>query len=107
MYIKFSGDADNKFTLKKRIVTEYTVRYIGVEPMPSKIQGTISVYTDSGYLLSEDKVEDFSRYEINGSTFIITNLPEPEPQPEPEPPPTYVTYEELARAIREGVNSVE
>ena len=28
-------------------------------------------------------------------------------KPEPEPAPEYVTYEELAAAIREGVNSVE
>ena len=28
-------------------------------------------------------------------------------QPEPEPAPEYATYEELAAAIREGVNSVE
>ena len=34
-------------------------------------------------------------------------IPEPEPEPEPEPAPEYVTYEELAAAIREGVNSVE
>lgn len=27
-------------------------------------------------------------------------------QPEPEPTPEYATYEELAAAIREGVNSV-
>lgn len=29
------------------------------------------------------------------------------PEPEPEPAPEYVTYAELAAAIREGVNSVE
>lgn len=29
------------------------------------------------------------------------------PEPEPEPTPEYVTYGELAAAIREGVNSVE
>lgn len=28
------------------------------------------------------------------------------PDPEPEPEPEYVTYEELATAIREGVNAV-
>lgn len=28
------------------------------------------------------------------------------PDPEPEPEPEYVTYEELAAAIREGVNAV-
>ena len=30
----------------------------------------------------------------------------PEPEPEPEPAPEYVTYAELAAAIREGVNAV-
>ncbi len=29
------------------------------------------------------------------------------PEPEPEPPPEYVTYSELAAAIREGVNAVD
>ena len=29
------------------------------------------------------------------------------PEPEPEPAPEYVTYGELAAAIREGVNSVD
>ena len=28
------------------------------------------------------------------------------PEPEPEPAPEYVTYAELAKAIREGVNAV-
>ena len=30
----------------------------------------------------------------------------PPPEPEPEPAPEYVTYGELAAAIREGVNTV-
>lgn len=30
----------------------------------------------------------------------------PPPEPEPEPEPEYVTYGELAAAIREGVNAV-
>lgn len=30
---------------------------------------------------------------------------EPEPEPEPTPAGDYVTYEELAKAIKEGVNS--
>ena len=36
-------------------------------------------------------------------------IPEPEPEPEPqtEPDTEYVTYGELAAAIREGVNSVD
>ena len=35
-----------------------------------------------------------------------TERPEPEPEPEPEPSGDYVTYGELAAAIREGVNAV-
>ena len=31
----------------------------------------------------------------------------PPPEPEPEPEPEYVTYSELANAIREGVNLVD
>ncbi len=31
---------------------------------------------------------------------------DPPLEPEPEPPPEYVTYSELAAAIREGVNAV-
>lgn len=30
---------------------------------------------------------------------------QPEPEPEPEPTGEYVTYDELAKAIKEGVNS--
>lgn len=31
---------------------------------------------------------------------------DPPLEPEPEPPPEYVTYSELAAAIRDGVNAV-
>lgn len=45
-----------------------------------------------------------------GKQWAIETLPkpdpEPEPTPEPEPAPEYVTYSELAAAIREGVNAV-
>ena len=54
--------------------------------------------------------------EIEGSSVTVTpnleaweewkaSLP-PEPEPEPEPSDDYVTYAELAAAIREGVNAV-
>ena len=46
--------------------------------------------------------------EKNGYTFEAEILPEPEPQPEPEPTPTTgdVSMDELAKAIKEGVNSI-
>lgn len=45
---------------------------------------------------------DLYDYKYVDSEFIYDPLPEP---PEPEPAPEYVTYDELAEAIREGVNS--
>lgn len=42
---------------------------------------------------------------ITGMTPAEEILPE-EPEPEPEPGVEYATYDELAEAIREGVNAV-
>lgn len=48
--------------------------------------------------LPEDDIYDY-KY-IDGE-FVYDPLPAP---PEPEPAPEYVTYDELAEAIREGAN---
>lgn len=55
--------------------------------------------------------ETFPFVNIEAEDGVVTSMtagtvPEPEPKPEPEPEPEYVTYEELAGAIREGVNRV-
>lgn len=48
---------------------------------------------------------DISDYRYLGGEYVYDPLPEPEP-PEPEPTAgNYVTYDELAAAIREGVDS--
>ena len=51
----------------------------------------------------------FVNIEVDGQTvtsMTAGSVPAPIPEPEPEPEPEYVTYEELAAAIREGVNAV-
>ena len=45
--------------------------------------------------------DDLYDYKYIDGEFVY----DPLPQPEPEPAPEYVTYDELAAAIREGVNS--
>lgn len=50
-------------------------------------------------MLPED---DIYNYKYIDGEFVYDPLPAP---PEPEPAPEYVTYDELAEAIREGVNS--
>ena len=48
--------------------------------------------------------DDVSDYRYVDGEFIYDPQPEP-PEPEPEPQGEYVTYDELAAAIREGVNN--
>lgn len=45
---------------------------------------------------------DISGYRYEGGEYVYDPLPDPEP---PEPMPEYATYDELAAAIREGVDS--
>lgn len=106
MYLIINGDKGTPYTITRRIVSADTVRFLGVTPEPGTVAGAIAMYTDSGYPLSEDAVADYARQEYSGDTLTLTNAPEPEPGPEPEPAPEYVTYDELAQAIREGVNAV-
>lgn len=47
---------------------------------------------------------DISNYRYVDGEYIYDPLPQPDP-PEPEPTTEYATYDELAAAIREGVNS--
>lgn len=46
--------------------------------------------------------DDIYNYKYIDGEFVYDPLPDP---PEPEPALEYVTYDELAEAIREGVNS--
>jgi hypothetical protein len=48
--------------------------------------------------------DDISDYRFIDGEFVYDPLPKP-PEPEPEPAMQYVTYDELAEAIKEGVNS--
>lgn len=97
---------DKKYNTSKRIVTNDTIKYLTVTPEPNNISGIAKMYTDEGFLLSEDNLDNFERKNYTGTLLIVTNAPEYTPQPAPSLP-EYVTYEDLAQAIREGVNSVE
>lgn len=63
------------------------------------------LFQNDEYITSIVAKEDFVKAycQEKGYTYKrVPNVPEPEPEPEPE----YVTYAELAKAIREGVNAV-
>ena len=78
-----------------RIMSEIN---LGTEDEPDirqNIRGKSLPYTDTNYQLALSEA-------YQGEVTI-----EDDGQPEPEPAPEYVTYEELAAAIREGVNQVD
>jgi hypothetical protein len=68
--------------------------------------GPIGVYANDGFLLREDNPSDYLRQIIHNGAITLTNLPEPEPEPEP-PEPDPDMWDELAAAIKDGVNHVE
>lgn len=104
------------------------MKYVRATPNPSgAYPGPQSRYFPGSLPLTDSQAETLVQYngfvtitqepdeEIEGSSVTVTpnleaweawkeSLP---PEPEPEPEPEYVTYGELAAAIREGVNSVE
>ena len=101
MYLIING---NKHTVSRRIVEGDTIKYLTVTPEPEDISGTIQMFRDDDFLMSEDNADDFERRFIVGTLLTMTNKPEPVPAPIPEPAPD--VWDELAAAIREGVNDV-
>ena len=65
-----------RHTVVRRIVSSDTIKYIGVTPEPTKITGTIHMYRDDGFLMSEDDSSKFSRKLCYGTLLQLTNKPE-------------------------------
>ena len=84
----------------------------GAIPLTDEQAATVLQYNGFVTITSSEEpvVDDFTRtvYTVEPDTEAWeewkASLP---PEPEPEPAPEYVTYGELAAAIREGVNAVE
>ena len=92
---------NNKHGVRQRIVSADTVKYLCVTPSPAEVSGTIRMFRDDGFLMSEDNAADYERVSVYGSLVTMTNAPEPVPV---EPTPTL--EDEMAAAIKEGVDSV-
>lgn len=79
MYLKIGN---KQYSVSKRILTKSTLKFLSVKPEPNgKVSGTIQMYRDDGFLLSEDTVEDYARQIYTGTVLTLTNKPEPVPVP--------------------------
>lgn len=98
MYLIING---KQHTCIRRIKQADTIKYLSVTPAPEEISGTIQMFRDDGFLMSEDNADGFERRFMSGTLLTLTNAPEPTPTPHI---PTL--EEEMAAAIKEGVDSV-
>lgn len=83
---------------------KYIIAFATVGDVENSIEADLSVedfnnlpcflykYGNGNLTLDEEKEKEWEDSQV-------------EPEPEPEPTGEYVTYEELAKAIKEGVNS--
>ena len=78
MYLKINGV---NHSVSKRIVKGQTIRYLSVTPAVGEISGTIQMFRDDGFLMSEDNADDYARKSYTGTLLQISNDPEP---PEPQ-----------------------
>lgn len=70
---------NTQYPVTKRIVTKDTVKYLSVSPKPPAVSGTIQMYRDDGFLLSEDDATGYTRQTYAGTILTLTNKPEPTP----------------------------
>lgn len=76
MYIMING---TRHSCKRRVAKGNSVKYLSVTPTAEDISGTISMYRDDGFLLSEDNADSYARRFMTGTLLTLTNEPEPAP----------------------------
>ena len=110
MYIKYNG---NTYTCGCKPREGHIVYSKLPEDFPVPVSGDITLCADDGFELRTDTVENYFRQTFEEGVLTLTNTPEPEPIPEPEEPEypdeydDPVTWNELATAYTEGVNSID
>lgn len=104
MYIIYN---ENNYPCK--CIPSSTMVYSGLpDDFPSPVEGIITLCANDGFVMRTDTVEDYLRQTFENGVLTLTNEPEPELYEPPEEPPTspYVTWDDLAEAYTEGVNSI-
>ena len=102
MYLKIG---ENKYSCKKRIKSAAgTLKFLGVSPAPGEVSGTIQMYRNDGFLMSEDDVSGYIRQKYAGTMLAFFAYPEPEPAPAPGP--TGPTVEQRVSELEEALDMI-
>ena len=79
MYLKIG---ENQYSCTKRIKSNAgTLKFLGVSPAPGEVSGTIQMYRNDGFLMSEDDTSQYIRQKYAGTLLAFFSYPEPEPAP--------------------------
>lgn len=79
MYLKIG---ENQYSCTKRIKSAAgTLKFIGVSPAPGEVSGTIQMYRDDGFMMSEDDTSQYIRQKYAGTLLAFFSYPEPAPAP--------------------------
>lgn len=79
MYLKIG---ENQYSCTKRIKSAAgTLKFLGVSPAPGDVSGTIQMYRNDGFLMSEDDTSQYIRQKYAGTMLAFFAYPEPEPAP--------------------------
>lgn len=102
MYLKIG---ENQYSCTKRIKSNSgTLKFLGVSPAPGEVSGTIQMYRDDGFLMSEDDVSGYIRQKYAGTLLAFFAYPEPEPVPAPGP--TGPTVEQRVSELEEALDMI-
>ena len=78
MYLMING---TRYSVTRRIASSDTIKYVGVTPEPTAASGTIRMYRNDGFFMSEDNADSFNRKVYSGTVFCMTNKPAPNTDP--------------------------
>lgn len=70
---------NTRHSVSKRIAKSDTIKYLSVTPAVEEITGTIQMFRDDGFLMSEDSTDNYERKFQTGTLLTLTNKPEPQP----------------------------
>lgn len=100
MYIKTGGKT---YPCRDYQPGEGSVKFILVDAAPEELGEVVELCGEDGFVLAEQRVADWLRWEMQGPALVLTNarVPEPEPLPDPVDPvePQLSTEASMAQEI--------
>lgn len=90
---------DKRYAVARRIKQGDTVKFLSVAPAVEDISGSVKLFRDDGFLISEDNADEYARAFMDGSMLVLTNQPDT-----PDGPSLEYRVSAIESAIAKGLN---